>query len=209
MESGSTIPTLTLEDFVDQKIHEEDEILIKITGPKAVTCSWAQVHGALISKLGPCQEQKFYRLYRLEDPTKWFLLCTKTQSDKLNCTCHELGNMKLTFIKRCEERAHFRLFWVPPRLKIESIKKIIQINLQEGDVVLERPIDAIDASRVDVSIPMRDVSGIPHYIEVDSKVGNRTERNLWFISVLGRRQRCHYCGDTSHWPVRCPSKELG
>ncbi|GFS24519.1 histone H2B [Elysia marginata] len=41
------------------------------------------------------------------------------------------------------------------------------------------------------------------------KVGIRTEKNLWFVSVLGRRQSCHYCGDTSHWPVRCPSKELG
>ncbi|GFS24510.1 reverse transcriptase [Elysia marginata] len=35
---------------------------------------------------------------------------------------------------------------------------------------------------------MRDVSGIPYYIEVDTKVGNRTERNLWFISVLGRSE---------------------
>ncbi|GFR87159.1 hypothetical protein ElyMa_006069200 [Elysia marginata] len=35
------------------------------------------------------------------------------------------------------------------------------------------------------------------------KVGNRTEKNLWFISVLGRAQSWHYCADISHWPERC------
>ncbi|GFS18221.1 hypothetical protein ElyMa_006842300 [Elysia marginata] len=100
------------------------------------------------------------------------------------------------------EPAHFRLLWIPPRLKLESIRKILELNLEENDVVLERPTDAIDASRVDVSIPMRDVSGIPHYSEVEVKVGNRTEKNLWFVSVLGLKQSCHCCGDTSHWPVK-------
>ncbi|GFS24480.1 hypothetical protein ElyMa_007004200 [Elysia marginata] len=174
MESGSAIPNLTLGDFEDQKIHEEDKILIKITGPKAMTCSWAQVHGAIVTKLGPCQEHRFYKLYRLEDPLKWFLLCNKEQLGKLNGVCLAVGMLMLNCIRRSEERTYFRLLWVPPRLKLESVKKILSHALKEEDIKVDRPTDAIDASRVDVTTPMRDVSSIPHYIEVGIEVGNRT-----------------------------------
>ena len=100
----------------------------------------------------------------------------------------------------------FRLLWVPPRLKMETIRKIVQSTFGE-DATACRPKETKDQGRVDVTLPYEKDFDPPHYLEVDrmGKQG-KVEQTLWFVSLKGRRQQCHYCHSPHHWPIRCPTK---
>ena len=100
----------------------------------------------------------------------------------------------------------FRLLWVPPGLKMQTIERIVQSTFG-AEATACRPIDTKDQGRVDVTLPYEKDFDPPHYLEVDrmGKQG-KVEQTLWFVSVKGRRQQCHYCHSPHLWPIRCPTK---
>ena len=50
--------------------------------------SWDDIQVTLNRTTGPAgpEEDSFYQVYRLEDPTRWFLITNKPEADLLNNT---------------------------------------------------------------------------------------------------------------------------
>ena len=145
-------------------------------------------------------------VYRLEDPTRWYLTTTEERANKLHQTSTNIENLNFNFTKRAEEKND-----LPPPVgstpfKEGTIQKIVQSTFGE-DATACRPMDTKDQGRVDLTIPYEKDFDRPHYLEVDrmGKQG-KVEQTLWFVSVKGRRQQCHYCHSPHHWPIRCPTK---
>ncbi|GFN74217.1 histone-lysine N-methyltransferase SETMAR-like protein [Plakobranchus ocellatus] len=181
-------------DFEYSKFYDDHEMTITVTGPRAVAATWEDIQAAVT-------------IYRLEEPTKWFLRANEELASKLNkkTTTSTSRKFAVSFIRRQEEKKNFRVLWVPPRLKLEAVKKILKQHLGDN-IELSRPAEVKDGSRIDVSIPMSNVE-IPHYIPVKTNDGKSIQESLWFVSVFNRRQQCHYCEDETHWPSRCPNRE--
>ena len=199
--------TITLDDYEDNTEFDQNEITIQVTGLKAVTCNYAQIQAAIMKALQETPETyKDQRVYRLEDPTRWYLTTTEENANKLNKNNTTIENLNFNFTKRAEEKMTFRLLWVPPRLKMQTIERIVQSTFG-AEATACRPVDTKDQGRVDVTIPYEKDFDPPHYLEVDrmGKQG-KVEQTLWFVSVKGRRQQCHYCHSPQHWPIRCPTK---
>ena len=199
--------TITLDDYEDNTEFDQNEITIQVTGLKAVTCNYAQIQAAIRKALQETPETyKDQRVYRLEDPTRWYLTTTEENANKLNKNTTTIENLNFNFTKRAEEKMTFRLLWVPPRLKMQTIERIVQSTFG-AEATACRPVDTKDQGRVDVTIPYEKDFDPPHYLEVD-RIGKqgKVEQTLWFVSVKGRRQQCHYCHSPHHWPIRCPTK---
>ena len=50
------------------------------------------------------EEDSFYQVYRLEDPTRWFLITNKPEADLLNNTTKTVNNQPFSlYFKRKEE----------------------------------------------------------------------------------------------------------
>ncbi|GFO31263.1 hypothetical protein PoB_005776800 [Plakobranchus ocellatus] len=196
---------LTESDFEDSKLYDDHEMTITVTGPRAIAATWEDIQAAVTALAGPSQAS--WPIYRLEEPTKSFIRADEELASKLNkkTTTSTSRKFAVSFIRRQEERKNFRVLWVPPRLKLEAVKKILKQHFGD-DIEISRPAEIKDGSRIDVSIPMSNVE-IPHYIPVKTNDGKSIQESLWFVSVFNRRQQCHYCEDETHWPSRCPNRE--
>ena len=89
---------ITLEDFIDNQEFDTNEIVI---GKRAAQCSWDVVQVTLNRTTGPAgpEEDSFYQVYRLEDPTRWFLITkfNKPETDlqqKQSTINHSLCTLK-------------------------------------------------------------------------------------------------------------------
>ena len=79
------ISPLTLDDYEDNTEFDENEITIKVTGLKAVTCNYAQIQAAIMKALQETPETyQDQRVYRLEDPTRWYLTTFEEKANKLH-----------------------------------------------------------------------------------------------------------------------------
>ena len=78
---------ISLEDLDNQEF-DTNEIVITVIGKRATHCSWDDIQVTLNRTTGPAgaEEDSFYQVYRLEDPTRWFLLTNKPEADSLNNT---------------------------------------------------------------------------------------------------------------------------
>ncbi|GFR83023.1 hypothetical protein ElyMa_005966100 [Elysia marginata] len=74
---------ITLDDFLDNKTHEENEIVITVVGPKAMQCNWEEIQTAITTLLGPAPDN-CYRIYRLEEPTRWFFLAEENATEAVH-----------------------------------------------------------------------------------------------------------------------------
>ena len=63
---------ITLEDFIDNQEFDTNEIAITVIGKRATQCSWDDIQVTLNRTTGPAgpEEDSFYQVYRLEDPTR-------------------------------------------------------------------------------------------------------------------------------------------
>ena len=94
--------------------------------------------------------------------------------------------------------------WIPPRLKIEKIRKIITNQLGTEATINRRE----GKSKVDVTFPAGLKQQVSHYIQTTFLDRNGMgEDRLWFVTMEGREQECRFCGDTRHWPTSCPQHE--
>ena len=174
--------TITLDDYEDITEFDENEIAIQVTGLKAVTCNYAQIQAAIMKALQETPESyQDQRVYRLEDPTRWYLTTTEERANKLHQTSTNIENLNFNFTKRAEEKLTFRLLWVPPRLKMQTIERIVQSTFG-AEATACRPMDTKDQGRVDVTLPYEKDFDPPHYLEVDrmGKQG-KVEQTLWFV----------------------------
>ena len=118
---------ITLEDFIDNQEFGTNEIVITAIGKRATQCSWDHIQVTLSRTTGPAglEEDSFYQVYRLEDPTRWFLITkfNKPEADLLNNTTKTVNNQpfSLHFKRREEENLNIRILWAPPKLKLEAI----------------------------------------------------------------------------------------
>ena len=119
---------ITLEEFIDNQEFDTNEIVITVTAKRATQCSWGDIQVTLNRTTGPAgpEEDSFYQVCRLEDPTRWFLITTfnKPEDDLLNNTTKTVNNkpFSLHFKRREEENLNIRILWAPPKLKLEAIK---------------------------------------------------------------------------------------
>ena len=60
--------------------------MMTVIGKRATQCSWDDIQVTLNRTTGPAgaEEDSFYQVYRLEDPTRWFLITKKPEADLLN-----------------------------------------------------------------------------------------------------------------------------
>ena len=97
--------TITLDDYEDNTEFDENEISIQVTGLKAVTCNYAQIQAAIMKALQETPESyQDQRVYRLEDPTRWYLTTTEERANKLHQTSTNIENLNFNFTKRAEEK---------------------------------------------------------------------------------------------------------
>ena len=115
---------ITLEDLDNQEF-DTNEIIVTVIGKRATQCSWDDIQVILNRTTGPASAEKdsFYQVYRLEDPTRWFLITNKPEADLLNNTTKTVNNQpfSLHFKRREEENLNIRILWAPPKLKLEVI----------------------------------------------------------------------------------------
>ena len=101
-----------LEDLDNQKF-DTNEIIITFIGKRATQCSWDNIQVTLNRTTGPAgaEEGSFYQVYRLEDPTRWFLKRNKPEADLLNNTTKTVCNqpLSLNFKRREEENLIIRI----------------------------------------------------------------------------------------------------
>ena len=96
---------ITLEDLNNQEF-DTNEIMITFIGKRATQCSWGDIQVTLNRTTGPAgaEEDSFYQVYRLEDPTRWFLITNKPEADILNNTTKTVNNQPISLLlKRREE----------------------------------------------------------------------------------------------------------
>ena len=62
---------ITLKDLDNQEF-DTNEIIIAVIGKRATQCSWDNIQVTLTRATGPAEaeEDSFYQVYRLEDPTR-------------------------------------------------------------------------------------------------------------------------------------------
>ena len=79
---------ITIDDFIDNQEFDTNEIVITVVGKRAYQCSWDHIQVTLNRTIGPAgpEENSFYQVYRLEDPTRLFLITSKSEADLLNNT---------------------------------------------------------------------------------------------------------------------------
>ena len=103
---------ITLEDLDNQEF-DTNEIIITVIGKRAAQCSWDDIKVTLNRTTGPAgaEEDSFYQVYRLEDPTRWFLITNKPEADLLNNTTKTVNNQpfSLHFKRRVEENLIIRI----------------------------------------------------------------------------------------------------
>ena len=96
---------ITLEDLDNQKF-DTNEIMITVIGKRATQCSWDDIKVTLNRNTGPAgaEEDSFYQVYRLENPTRWCLITNKPEADLLNNTTKIVNNQPFSLhFKRREE----------------------------------------------------------------------------------------------------------
>lgn len=191
-----------------QVLHEDLEVVVcQAEGPRSQTCSLDDVQRAITSVLGAPDGHQ-WPIYRLMEAGRFYLHAVSSNTQKLKNKKIALKEKPFTirFIPEKEERSTFRLLWVPPTLKTESLQLMMEELLGSRDVQVSRPSDRKDLGRVDVSVPRStDIMRIPHYIPIS--LPNLNKISLIFVSVDKRRQRCHYCQSPEHWPGSCTFKE--
>ena len=101
---------ITVDDLDNQEF-DTNEIMITVIEKRATQCSSDDIQVTLNRTTGPAraEEDSFYQVYRLEDPTCWFLITNK--SDLLNNTTKTVNNQpfSLQFKRRAEENLIIRI----------------------------------------------------------------------------------------------------
>ena len=71
------------QEDLDNQEFDTNEITITVIGKRAAQCSWYDIHVSLNRTTGPAGagEDSFYQVYRLKDPTRWFLITNKPEVD--------------------------------------------------------------------------------------------------------------------------------
>ena len=199
------MPFLEWDDFEEDS--GQETVVITVSGPRAPTCSLDNVQTAIASLVGPPPGHQ-WPIYRLMEPGRYYMDVSPDMASRLNKQTVQLKDkpFKLEFLKLKNERLNMRLLWVPPNVKLGAIQKIVSeyLVLEPSMVEVSRAPDRLDMARVDVAIP-RDypLKGIPHYIPISTRDGKTA---LWFVCMLGRRQKCFFCSSSEHWPGVCPRK---
>ena len=88
------------------------------------------------------------------------------------------------------ETTRATIHWLPPTLKYEGLKKII--NTAVGGGTFEKIPHRI-------YVPREKESKIPHYVELMYN----EESTFLLVTVPVRWTQCRHCGDTDHWTNRC------
>ena len=95
-----------MEITLDNREFDTNEIIVTVIGKRATQCSWDDFQVTLNRTTGPvgAEEDSFYQVYRLEDPTRWFLMTNKPEADLLNNTTKTVNNQPFSLhFKRREE----------------------------------------------------------------------------------------------------------
>ena len=116
---------ITLEDLDNQEF-DTNEIMITVIGKRATQCSWDDIQVTLNRTTGPAgaEEDSFYQVYRLEDPTRWFLITNKPEADLLNNTAKTDNNLpfSLHFKKKRRRKLNYKNIIGSTQTKITSHK---------------------------------------------------------------------------------------
>ena len=90
---------ITLEDFIDNQEFDTNEIVITVIGKRATQCCWDDIQVTLNRTTGPAgpEEDSFYQAYRLEDPTRWFFITNKLETDLLQIAYFQYDRRLILF----------------------------------------------------------------------------------------------------------------
>ena len=101
---------ITLEDLDNQEF-DTNEIMITVIGKSATQCSWDDILVTLNRTTGPAgvEENSFYQIYRLEDPTCLSLITNKPEADLLNNTKKKKNSQQSTILSALEKKRRRKL----------------------------------------------------------------------------------------------------
>ena len=119
---------ITEHDFIDNKEYDYHEVEIKIKGLRAKTVKGHMVQ-QILNKILNNDKENTAEIYRLEAP-KWFFRATENEANILHGKTYYDIDIGQTY--RIQRRDHKDrtcvVHWIPLRLKIEKIRKIITTN---------------------------------------------------------------------------------
>ena len=216
IQAEKPVFTFTLDDFVDNKEFIDNEIVLTVEGRGANRTTYINIEEMVKRTAKLPKEEKIeeqFSCYRLEDPTRWYIRCTKEELvSKLNNqttkgrVSPEGSELTFRFKKKSEETTRVRLLWVPPNLQLGAVKRLAEAVFGP-DLTVTRPEERRDLSRIDISMSIRDEGEIPYYIPY-KKINQygKEEEAFIMVSLKGRRQRCYHCHSAEHWPNQCSNK---
>ena len=187
----TTTVKLSQEDLCRPSFYPENTLVIKTWGPGAARATHLMVqrHLGALSGAPPATLQ----VWRLEDPYRWYVVGPPSLHGKTGQIPDPLCFFRIEQLGKETTRA--TLHWLPPTLKYEGLKKIV--NMAVGGGHFEKVPHRVDQAAV--YVPKEREKDIPHYVELKFE-----EQTLFLlVTVPGRRTECRHCGDTDHWSNRC------
>ena len=181
------------EDLCRPSLFPEGTLVIKTWGPGAARTTHLNIqrHLGAITGTPPSTLQ----VWRQEDPYRWYVVGPPALYGKTGQITDPLCFFRIEELGRETTRA--TIHWLPPTLKYEGLKKIVEKAVGGG--TFEKVPHRIDQAAV--YVPKKNKQKIPHYIHLRYE----EESTFLLVTVPGRRTECRHCSGTDHWSNRCPN----
>ena len=133
IQPDQPVLTFNLDDFLNQKEFEENDLVLIVEGRGANSTTYTNFEEAvkITAQLAEKEIKDEFSGYRLEQPNRWYIRgCTQELIDQLN---YKIAKMKkrphgleLVFKlqRKAEEVTKLRLLWVPPNLHLDTVRKL-------------------------------------------------------------------------------------
>ena len=181
------------EDLCRPSLFPEGTLVIKTWGPGAARTTHLNIqrHLGAITGTPPSTLQ----VWRQEDPYRWYVVGPPALHGKTGQITDPLCFFRIEELGRETTRA--TIHWLPPTLKYEGLKKIVEKAVGGG--TFEKVPHRIDQAAV--YVPKKNEQKIPHYIHLKYE----EESTFLLVTVPGRRTECRHCQQTDHWSNKCPT----
>ena len=139
--------TFNLDDFLNKREFEDNEIVLIVEGKGANGTTYTNVEEAVrkTAQLPKGEIKDEFSCYRLEQPNRWYIRgCTQELTDKLNNKTTKMRTktagpeLVFKFQRKAEEITKLRMLWVPPNLHLDAVRRLAE-SVFGPEVTVERP----------------------------------------------------------------------
>lgn len=205
---GIPIITLPVEEVLGEggTYHKPGTLVFSITGPEAYKVSYGLIASILTGPLavGP---NGVATVYRCEEPNKFYATLTQAAHikhfDGLHRRNIELSTPKITVLVEHQEKEKDKgtLHWVTNGVQQSAVEKVIRIITGDEDAEVFQVKHCPDMFH----FLYKSNQQIPHYVYLNA-AGNGGKCTKMLITLPGRFQPCHICGEDTHRQTACPRR---